>query len=339
MELVDDEDVETMVALYCGTQSNKNAPIQLFTELADVEATEDPTPLGEEDGIEAPCMVVPVSYVDSQATIHGINIDLNAATETDVVGDDVYYSSDPVDYEVDSESDPDADEVSDDINDEGVNEDGNVNASSVENRICRIVIHNNPWAHMSRIDPDAAWAAEFSEYPEIPHANRMGVYSDPEELYVGQRFETYELEPHIFRQRMARLESDMEGQTNTSFRQWLGTMKPWQWAQSFDEGFRYGQMTTNLVEGINAVLLKTRHLPISSVFSVTFYRLATLMPRMGIRDAMVVNHRMARSMTVEVYSRHNETFRVTETIGCRPSIPPRSYGVDLRNRRCDCRRF
>ncbi|PPD94539.1 hypothetical protein GOBAR_DD08408 [Gossypium barbadense] len=103
MELVDDEDVETMVALYCGTQGNKNLPIQLFAELADVEATEDPTPLGEEDGVEASCMVVLVLYVDSQSTIHGINIDLNAAAETDVVGDDVYYSSDPVDYEVDSE--------------------------------------------------------------------------------------------------------------------------------------------------------------------------------------------------------------------------------------------
>ncbi|PPD77531.1 hypothetical protein GOBAR_DD25549 [Gossypium barbadense] len=118
-------------------------------------------------------------------------------------------------------------------------------------------------------------------------------------------------------------------------------MEPWQWAQSFDDGFRYGQMTTNLVEGINAVLLKTRHLPISSVFSTTFYRLATLMPRMGqqqvnqieaghvfvedVRDVMVANCRIARSMTVEIYSRHNETFRVTETIGRRPSIPPRSY--------------
>ncbi|PPD71158.1 hypothetical protein GOBAR_DD31960 [Gossypium barbadense] len=107
----------------------------------------------------------------------------------------------------------------------------------------------------------------------------------------------------------------MEGQTNTSFRQWLGTMEPWQWAQCFDEGFRYSQMTTNLVEGINVVLLKTRHLPISSVFSAMFYRLATLIPRMGqqqvnkmeaghvfvegIRDAIVVNRRMARSMTVE----------------------------------------
>ncbi|PPR80816.1 hypothetical protein GOBAR_AA39898 [Gossypium barbadense] len=57
---------------------------------------------------------------------------------------DVYYSSDPVDYEVDSESDPNADEVTNDIDDEGVNEDGNVNASSVGNQIRRIVIHNNP---------------------------------------------------------------------------------------------------------------------------------------------------------------------------------------------------
>ncbi|PPD71844.1 hypothetical protein GOBAR_DD31259 [Gossypium barbadense] len=67
-------------------------------------------------------------------------------------------------------------------------------------------------------------------------------------------------------------------------------------------------MATNLVEGINAVLLKTRHLPIASVFSATFYRLATLMPRMGqqqvdqieaghvfvehVRDTMVVNRRL-----------------------------------------------
>ncbi|PPD86814.1 hypothetical protein GOBAR_DD16264 [Gossypium barbadense] len=85
-------------------------------------------------------------------------------------------------------------------------------------------------------------------------------------------------------------------------------------------------MTTNLVEGINVVLLKTRHLPIASVFSATFYRLATLMPRIGqqqvdqiqaghvfvehVKDAMVTNRRLARS-----------------------------YGVDLRNRRCECRRF
>ncbi|XP_012472300.1 uncharacterized protein LOC105789474 [Gossypium raimondii] len=58
-----------------------------------------------------------------------------------------------------------------------------------------------------------------------------------------------------------------------------------------------------------------------------------------VRDAMVANHRMARSMNVEIYSRRLETFRVTETISRRPCIPTRSYGVDLQNRRCECRRF
>ncbi|PPR89235.1 hypothetical protein GOBAR_AA31446 [Gossypium barbadense] len=36
-------------------------------------------------------------------------------------------------------------------------------------------------------------------------------------------------------------------------------------------------------------------------------------------DAMVANRRMARSMNVEVYSRRNETFRITETISRRPA--------------------
>ncbi|PPR92666.1 hypothetical protein GOBAR_AA28008 [Gossypium barbadense] len=58
-----------------------------------------------------------------------------------------------------------------------------------------------------------------------------------------------------------------------------------------------------------------------------------------VRDAMVANRWMVRSMNVEVYSRRNERFRVTETIGRRPGIPPRSYGVDLQNRLCHCRKF
>ncbi|PPD95988.1 hypothetical protein GOBAR_DD06973 [Gossypium barbadense] len=142
---------------------------------------------------------------------------------------------------------------------------------------------------------------------------------------------------------MNRLESDMEGQANTSFRKWLSTMEPWQWAQSFDEGFRYGHMTTNLVEGINAVLLKTRHLPIASVGYVDAKNGGQQVDQIQaghvfvehVRDAMVVNRRLARSMNVEIYSRRLETFRVTENIGRRT----RSYGVDLRNRRCECRKF
>ncbi|PPD82600.1 hypothetical protein GOBAR_DD20474 [Gossypium barbadense] len=103
-------------------------------------------------------------------------------------------------------------------------------------------------------------------------------------------------------------------------------------------------MTTNLVEGVNTVLLKIRHLPIASVFSATFYRLATLMPRIGqqqvdqmeaghvfvkdVRDAMVENRRMARSMNVKIYSRHLETFRVTETIDRRPACAKVNLNVE-----------
>ncbi|PPS10024.1 hypothetical protein GOBAR_AA10624 [Gossypium barbadense] len=362
MELVDDEDVETMIALYCGNGSDKNSPIHLFVELAGMEQNEDLTAYGEEHATEELCVVAPISYVDSESTIRGIDIDLNVTPDIDVVGDDGYNNSDLCDEEVDSDSDPDVDDVPDDIDDKDVTEDRNINASSVGNQKRRIMIHNNPGPYMSLIDPDAAHEAEFPEYPEILPAHRLAVNSEHEELLVGHRFKSkeecvfaikrynmnvsvdykvvvskptlyigecwksaegsHELEPHIFCQRMARLESDMEGQTNTSFQQWLGTMEPWQWAQSFDEGFRYGQMTTNLVEGQQVNQIEAGHVFVKD-----------------IKDAMVANHRMARLTNVEIYSRCHETFLVTETISRRSGIPPRSYGVDLCNKRCDCRRF
>ncbi|PPR94854.1 hypothetical protein GOBAR_AA25813 [Gossypium barbadense] len=102
MELIDNEDVETMVTLYCGNRSNQNAPIQLFAELAGVEPIEDLTLL-----------------VDSQSNVRGIDV----ALETDMVGDDIYNSSDPSDHEVDSDSDLNVEEVPDSIDNEGVNDD------------------------------------------------------------------------------------------------------------------------------------------------------------------------------------------------------------------------
>ncbi|PPD95748.1 hypothetical protein GOBAR_DD07227 [Gossypium barbadense] len=400
MELVDDEDVETMVDLYCGNGSEKNALIHLFAELVGMEQNAS----DEEDGAEEPRMVAPISYVDSESTMGGIGIDLNFTPDVDMVGGEEECAGeeegggDHWDEEVDSDADPDLDDVPNDIDAE------DVNACSVGEQMRRIVIHNNLGPHMSLIDPDAAYVSEFPEYPEIYHAHGQAVTSDDDELFIGQRFsckedcvyaiKRYSMKisvdykvsvstPTIYvgecwkaaegcnwRARAAFIRSSQMWEirkfvgphtctstrmtedhgkldskticacimpmvkdiptirvsTNTSFRQWLRTIEPWQWAQSADEGFRYGHMTTNLVEGINAVLLKTRHLPIASVFSATFYRLATLMPRMGqqqvdqiqaghvfvehVRDAMVVNRLLARS-----------------------------YGVDLGNRRCECRKF
>ncbi|KAH1121614.1 hypothetical protein J1N35_004774 [Gossypium stocksii] len=122
MELVDDEDVETIIVLYCGNQSDQNSLIQLFTELA-----------SKEYGAQEPCMVAPISYINSQLTIRGIDIDLNVVPNIDVVGNDGYDNNDPCDYEVDSDNDPNMDEVPDDIDDEDVNDDGNINVSSIGN--------------------------------------------------------------------------------------------------------------------------------------------------------------------------------------------------------------
>ncbi|PPS20337.1 hypothetical protein GOBAR_AA00226 [Gossypium barbadense] len=157
MELVDDEDVKTIITLYCGNRSDQNALIQLFAD---------------------------------QSTIREINIDLNVAPDIDLVGDDGYDSSDPCDHEVDSDSDSDMDNIFDDINDEEVNDDRNINAFSVGNQIQRIVIHNNPRAYMLFIHPDATHVAEFSEYLEMLPAHQLAIDSDLEELFVSQRFES-----------------------------------------------------------------------------------------------------------------------------------------------------
>ncbi|KAL1135786.1 hypothetical protein V6Z11_A12G195700 [Gossypium hirsutum] len=142
IELVDDEEMETMITIYCGNQSDQTAPIQLFAELVGMEPTKNLTTLGEEHGAQEPCMLAPISYVDSESTIRGIDIDFNVASDIDMVGDDGYNSSDPCDHKVDSDSDADVDEVPDDIDGEDVNDDENINASSVRNQIRRIVIHN-----------------------------------------------------------------------------------------------------------------------------------------------------------------------------------------------------
>ncbi|PPS01374.1 hypothetical protein GOBAR_AA19291 [Gossypium barbadense] len=66
----------------------------------------------------------------------------------------------------------------------------------------------------------------------------------------------YELEQHYFKQRLTRLEGNKYYEMNTPFQEWLGIMKPWQWAQSFDDEYQYGYITINLVKTIKSVLNK-----------------------------------------------------------------------------------
>ncbi|PPD88729.1 hypothetical protein GOBAR_DD14325 [Gossypium barbadense] len=244
IELVDNEDMETIIALYCGNGSDKNAPIHLFAELTGMEQNEDVNAYGEEHGAQEPCMVAPILYVDSESTIGGIGIDLNITPDIDVVGDDGYD------------------------------------------------VH----------------VAEFPEYPELLLAYWLAVNSDHEELFVGQRFESKEecvfaikrrsgvpwRSVYCIRHIAANFHRDYK---NADWkRQVVAIVVGYNGAVAMGSNFLRGlSLWSNdhkLVEGVNAVLLKTRHLPIASVFSATFYRLATLMPRMGQQqvDQMEVGH-------------------------------------------------
>ncbi|PPD70614.1 hypothetical protein GOBAR_DD32506 [Gossypium barbadense] len=74
MELVDNEDVEAMVALCCWDRSCQTDSIQLFFELADVDLEEDSTQLGEKREVQDPCtMVEDYSDPDLDKVPDGIN--------------------------------------------------------------------------------------------------------------------------------------------------------------------------------------------------------------------------------------------------------------------------
>ncbi|PPD99304.1 hypothetical protein GOBAR_DD03668 [Gossypium barbadense] len=173
-----------------------------------------------------------------------------------------------------------------------------------------IVIRNDPGAHMSLTDPDVAYATEFSKYPDILPAHRLAVDSKPDELFIGKKFATKEeyvfsIKRYVVRDdniciifdrgngiiiaircsdipwRFVYCIQHIEANFQREYKNVLWSHKK---GQSFDDEFRYDHITTNLLEAVNSMLRKTRHLPISSMFLATFYRLATLIPRMGLKQ-------------------------------------------------------
>ena len=97
--------------------------------------------------------------------------------------------------------------------------------------------------------------------------------------------------------------------------------------QAYDDGFRYGLMTTNIVECINGVLKRARMLPITALVEVTIYRCVTYFEkrRAEIR-ARIANEDMytiyamtkvanyetkASGHFVSIFHRDDEMFKVT----------------------------
>ncbi|PPD84571.1 hypothetical protein GOBAR_DD18499 [Gossypium barbadense] len=291
MELVDDEDVETMVDLYCGNEIDKNALIHLFAELAGMEQNKDVNAFDEEHGAQEPWMVAPISYVDKEG------------------GGKEEGGGDHWDEEVDSDSDPDVDDVPDDIDDEDVNNDEGINASSIGEQMRRILIHNNLGPHMSLIDPNAAYVAEFPEYPEIIH---------PHELAC------------LLRQYML-------GSVRRQLKAAIGGYE----LHSL-EVLRCGRYENLLV-----LIHAHQHDMMTIKVSVLIAEMqARFQYRVSYRKAWIAKQMAMEQLYGDYVSSYNELQGWIAVMRELAALMPRmgqqqveSYGVDLRNRRCECRRF
>ncbi|XP_016168816.1 uncharacterized protein LOC107611400 [Arachis ipaensis] len=131
-----------------------------------------------------------------------------------------------------------------------------------------------------------------------------------------------------------------------AYTNWLNRISREQYALAFDGGYRWGHMTTNLVECINSVLKGARNLPITALVKATFYRLNELFTRKRaeaeaqintghvfsdvVTSKLHANQLASGNIQVSCFEQQNEVFEVREM----PS--GLEFAVDLRGLRCDC---
>ncbi|RYR13976.1 hypothetical protein Ahy_B04g070687 isoform E [Arachis hypogaea] len=150
--------------------------------------------------------------------------------------------------------------------------------------------------------------------------------------------------PYLQKLVVNRLRERGEAYTN-----WLNRIPREQYVLAFDGGYRWGHMTTNLVECINSVLKGARNLPVTALVKATFYRLNELFTRKRLEaearinaghvfsdvvtSKLRANQIASGNIQVSCFDRQNEVFEVREM----PS--GLEFAVDLRGLRCDCGEF
>ncbi|XP_057744650.1 uncharacterized protein LOC130962457 [Arachis stenosperma] len=117
-----------------------------------------------------------------------------------------------------------------------------------------------------------------------------------------------------------------------AYTDWLNRIPREQYALAFDGGYRWGHMTTNLVECINSVLKGARNLPVTALVKATFYRLNELFTRKRaeaearinaghvfsdvVTSKLHANRLASGNIQVSCFDRQNEVFEV-DRIPCR----------------------
>ncbi|KAK8562751.1 hypothetical protein V6N12_010821 [Hibiscus sabdariffa] len=126
------------------------------------------------------------------------------------------------------------------------------------------------------------------------------------------------------------------------------------WKNTYDGGFRYGHMTTNLAEAINSSLKGIRNLSISAIVKATYFRLGKLFATLGkesftLKDVGHIFHpRIQKEIQALVKSNglYVLLMSCSDTVFCVSEIPrplqgydPTSYRVNLEEKWCDCGYF
>ena len=131
---------------------------------------------------------------------------------------------------------------------------------------------------------------------------------------------------------------------------------PWdKWTKAYDEGKRYGVMTTNLVESVNDMLKGFRALPITAMVNKIFYQLVNYFDtrRTTYRAQMMegwIHTQFAGNLlqkNIEAANRHEVTrfdsdsgiFEVKTGYDRSRRMGSHKHKVELNLRRCTCGKF
>ncbi|XP_012570323.1 uncharacterized protein [Cicer arietinum] len=136
---------------------------------------------------------------------------------------------------------------------------------------------------------------------------------------------------------------------------WIDNIPPEQWTMAYSQGQRWGHMSANVSESINAVLKGTRNLSITALIQSTYYRLGVLYAERGQQhqtslasgrvytdDCMdKIKCEVGKSNTHQVmqFDRNHYSFMVHGTVNPREVRPTGHFEVNLQRKWCDCEKF
>jgi len=136
---------------------------------------------------------------------------------------------------------------------------------------------------------------------------------------------------------------------------WIDKIPREKWSRAYDDGRRFGHMTTNLAECMNGVLKGVRSLPVLSIAQATLHRClqyfcdratkAKAQMEAGqtyceeLRKRMQENYNRAHTCTVRHFDMDRLEAEVEEKENSRNRHSSRMFKVMLNLRRCDCGLF